>query len=173
MEPVTEVIEDATEKSQKKCKSNKQSKQEDDIFVRAISSAEKHGIKILPGRKNMASGDCSYESVIFNINDRNCFKEKLNRSPTYYRKVWTEDMMMKTLNKTSSWNPGLSDQQIIEGFTEMMEPGVYERPFFGDMIMGGIACGVKKQILIFNTNADIGRFGHDPVAVVIPLSMEE
>merc|ERR1711867_404450 len=34
--------------------------------------------------------------------------------------------------------------------------------------MGGIACGVRKIILIFHTNEDIARTGHDPISVIDP-----
>ena len=139
-----------------------------EIFARAIESAKKHGIKIIPGKKNNAAGNCSYESVINNINLRSCFKEKLRMTPDFYRRIWTIDMMNKTLDKTSSWNPGLSRSQIMNGFQEMMESGVYEVEFFGDMIMPGIACGIKKRILIFHTNEGIERTGHDPVSVTDP-----
>ena len=37
---------------------------ESDIFTRAIASAQKHNIKMKPGRKNRAEGNCSYR-VIF------------------------------------------------------------------------------------------------------------
>ena len=43
------------------------------MFQRAIASAEKHNINLEAGRKNSGGGDCSYFSVIFNINDRGCF----------------------------------------------------------------------------------------------------
>ena len=59
------------------------------IFQRAIASAQKHNINLITGRTNNADGNCSYESVIFNINDRNCFKEKLPMSPDTYRRIWT------------------------------------------------------------------------------------
>ena len=42
---------------------------ENRIVLRAIASAQKHRIKLDPGRQNHADGNCSYESVIFNIND--------------------------------------------------------------------------------------------------------
>ena len=35
------------------------------IFKRAIASANKHKIKLKPGRENAGVGNCSYESVIF------------------------------------------------------------------------------------------------------------
>ena len=46
------------------------------IFERAIASAQKHNIKLKPGRKNSGGGDCSYLSVIYNINERGCFNNK-------------------------------------------------------------------------------------------------
>ena len=142
--------------------------QEDDIFLNAIESAKKHNIKLKPGIRNEASGNCSYEAVIHNVNFRSCFREKLPFSFDYYRRIWTTDMMNRTLDASSHWNPGLTRKEIIEGFQDMMISGVYERPFFGDMMMAGIACGIRRRILIFNTNIDIVKTGHDPIAVVDP-----
>ena len=122
------------------------------MFQRAIASAQKHNIKLEAGTENSGGGNCSYLSVIFNINDRGCFKDKFLMSPDMYRRIWNTDMMNKVLDKKIAWNPGLTKLQIQEGFQEIMEPGVYERSFFGDMIMPGIACGTRKRILIFNTN---------------------
>ena len=141
---------------------------ENRIVLRAIASAQKHRIKLDPGRQNHADGNCSYESVIFNINDRDCFKEKLTMSPDFYRRIWNTDMMNKILDGTNPWNPGFTRTQIVQGFQELMETGVYERSFFGDMMMVGIACGIRKRILIFNTNENISTTGHDPVSVVDP-----
>ena len=140
----------------------------DTIFISAIESAKKHNIKLKPGRVNEAAGNCSYEAVIHNINDRDCFHEKLLMGSQYYRRIWNTDMMNRTLDGSSFWNPGLTRKEIIEGFSELMISGVYERPFFGDMMMVGIACGIRKRILIFNTNIDIVNTGHDPIAVVDP-----
>ena len=47
----------------------------------------------------------------------------------------------------------------------MLEPGAYERGIFGDLMLPGIACGIRKVILIFNTNTDTP---HDPIYVVNP-----
>ena len=135
------------------------------IFKRAIASAQKHHIRLEPGIENQGHGNCSYESVIYNINERSCFTEKLIMSSDYYRRIWNIDMLNKILDQRIPWNPGLSRAELIEGFTELLESGVYERPFFGDMMMASIACGVRKRILIFNTNE---KSYHDPVAVVDP-----
>ena len=135
------------------------------IFQRAISSAQKHGIKLVPGIENNGEGNCSYESAILNINERDCFGEGLVMSPDYYRCVWNIDIMNKILDKRIPWNPGMTKSEIEEGFKELMESGVYERDFFGDMMMAGIACGTRKLILIFNTHE---MSPHDPISVIDP-----
>ena len=86
------------------------------IFQRAIYSAEKHNIRLEPGRENLGDGNCSYESVIFNINDRRCFPKILPMGPDYYRRIWNTVLMNKILDKKIPWNPGMTRAQIIGGF---------------------------------------------------------
>ena len=138
------------------------------IFERAIASANKHKIKLKPGRENAGVGNCSYESVIFNINDRASFSRKFNLTPSFYRRVWNVDLMNKILDQKIPWNPGMTRAELREGFAELMESGVYEREFFGDMMLAGIACGVEQKILIFHTNESITTTGQDPISVVDP-----
>ena len=125
------------------------------IVERAIASAEKHRIKLKPGRANHGDGNCSFEATIYNINDRSCFEENLPITPDFYRRIWITDIMNKILDTTNPWNPGLTRTEIVLGFQELMKSGIYERSFFGDMMMAAIACGVRKRILIFNTNESI------------------
>ena len=135
------------------------------IFGRAIENAKKHKIKLAPGIQNMGHGNCSYESAILNINERDCFKEGFVMSADFYRRVWNTDLMNKILDERIPWNPGMTRSQIVEGFEELMESGVYERSYFGDMMMAGIACGTRKLILIFNTHE---LTPHDPISVIDP-----
>ena len=100
------------------------------IFERGIENAKKHKIKLKPGTQNDGHGNCSYESVILNIRDRECFKDKLPMSPSFYRRIWNIDLMNKILDKKIPWNPGLTSAEIREGFKELMDSGVYERSFF-------------------------------------------
>ena len=58
---------------------------QNNIFA-CIACANKHNIEIKPGRKNVAAENCCYESVIYNINVRPCFREKLTMTLDYYRK---------------------------------------------------------------------------------------
>ena len=74
---------------------------------------------------------------------------------------WAERLILKI----RQWNPGFTDQQLREGFKRVKESGVYEVDFFGDIFLGGIACGIQKRILIFNTSDNII---HDPIAVTDP-----
>ena len=99
------------------------------MFERAIESAKKHKINLEPGTENHGMGNCSYESVILNINERNCFNSRFNMSLEHYRVVWNTDMMNKILDKRVPWNPGLTREEIVLGFQELMISGVYERDF--------------------------------------------
>ena len=132
------------------------------MISRAIVSANKHGIKLEHGSSNPGLGDCAFEAVIQNNNDRQCFREKLPMSIGWYRRIWVTDMANRTVN--SSWNT-LGRQKWLEGWQEMLVPGTYERGIFGDLMLPGIACGVKKILLIFNTNLESP---HDPIYVVDP-----
>ena len=48
---------------------------------------------------------------------------------------------------------------------DMATPGTYERGIFGDLMLPGIACGVKKILFIFNTSLNSP---HDPISIVDP-----
>ena len=56
---------------------------ENEIFTKAIENAKKHNIKMTAGRKDRGYGNCAFEAVINNINDRACFHDKLLQSPNW------------------------------------------------------------------------------------------
>ena len=58
-----------------------------------------------------------------------------------------------------------SNKDWEAGWQEMKESGVYERGIFGDLMLFGISCGMKKVLLIFNTSLDSP---HDPIYVIDP-----
>jgi hypothetical protein len=130
---------------------------------RAISSARKHHVNLKQGTPNPGTGNCSIESAIFNLNDRDCFSEKLPFSVDYYRRIWMTDMKNRTLHD-QTWNI-YSKLEWEAGWNDMMKSGVYERGIFGDLMLFGIACGIRKIILIFNTSLDSP---HDPIYVCDP-----
>ena len=47
------------------------------MISRAIENARKHGIKLEHGSPNPGVGDCAFEAIVQNNNDRHCFREKL------------------------------------------------------------------------------------------------
>merc|ERR1712013_366665 len=105
-----------------------------------------------------------FEAIIHNINDRPCFPETLPMSISYYRQIWVADMANRTID--TPYNI-YSNKQWLEGWAQMLVPGAYERGIFGDLMLPGIACAIRKFILIFNTNLDTP---HDPIYVVDPTS---
>ena len=132
------------------------------MITTAIASANKHGINLKPGTQNPGAGDCAFEAVIHNNNDRSCFKEKYQLNISYYRRIWMTDMANRTRN--TDYNI-YTNKQWEEGWAEMMIPGTYEHGIFGDLMLPGIACGIKKILLIFNTNINTP---HDPIYIIHP-----
>ena len=110
-----------------------------------------------------SDGNCAFASAICNLNDRKCFNENLPQTADYYRRIWMTDMKNRTVND-QTWNI-YSKVEWEEGWAEMMESGVYERGIFGDLMLLGIACGIKKTLLIFNISLDSP---HDPIYVCDP-----
>ena len=133
------------------------------MISRAISSGLQHGIELRHGRSNPGLGDCAFESTIQNINDRSCFRENFTLPINYYRRMWSTDMGNRTAN--TAWNIYSSQQEWLEGWQQMMVPCTYERGIFGDLMLPGIACGVRKYLLIINTNL---QTPHDPIYVIDP-----
>ena len=132
------------------------------MISRAIRSAKHHGINLIPGSPNPGLGDCAFEAVIQNNNDRKCYKEKFPLSNNTYRQIWVTDMANRTVD--TDWNIH-SRQEWMTGWQQMMIPGTYERGIYGDLMLPGIACGVRKLLLIFNTDP---QSPHDPIYVVDP-----
>ena len=132
------------------------------ILQRAIASASKHGISLCAGRPNKATGDCAFEASIFNVNDRLCFDDKFPMSIASYRHMWVSECEQRFYD--SPFNPGYSLSQWKDGFKELKKSNIYEVDFFGDFIIPSIACGMKKILLIFNTNTKTPR---EPVTLII------
>ena len=133
------------------------------IVKRAIASASRHGIELDPGRSNQASGNCAFKAPIFNLNDRPCFMENLSMSIDYYRRLWITDA--ENLLFDGPFNPGYSYSEWHAGFERLKESNIYEVDFFGDMVIPAIACGLRKELLIFNTNINLPR---TPVTLISP-----
>ena len=94
------------------------------MINRAISSSSYHGIQLRHGRGNPATGDCAFEAIIQNNNDRICFKNRFDMPINHYRRIWATDMANRTVN--SAWNT-VGTEEWFKGWKDMANPGIYER----------------------------------------------
>ena len=132
------------------------------MIARAKSSGKIHGINLRHGTGNPGTGDCAFEAIIQNNNDRNCFETKYKMNVNIYRNIWTNDMANRTVN--SPYNT-VGTKEWYNGWKEMAIPGTYERGIFGDLMLPGIACGIGKILLIFNTSLN----SPEPIYVINPI----
>ena len=134
------------------------------VVQRAIASADKHGLHLSQGRSNPGLGNCAFEACIYNVNDRITFHERYTQSIDYYRRIWATDFENRSYSDPLL-NNGYSRETWHDGWNQMKESGKYEVEHFGDLIIPAIACGLRKIILIFNTNPNVA---HDPISVIDP-----
>ena len=138
-----------------------------DIVIKAILSAHRHGIQMAPGTPNPGQGNCAFEAVIFNINDRKEFKDnqKVYIHPKEARPLWIVEL--QTAIEANDPNfyvdniPGVNTEDLWD---QLKRDGIYEVEFVGDLLLHAIARGSKKTILVFNTSPD----AHDPIYVIDP-----
>ena len=71
------------------------------MIERTIISGQKHGVNLMPGTSNPGTGNCAFESIIQNNNDRSCFRIKYPMSVDYYRRIWVNDMAN---SEQDTWN---------------------------------------------------------------------
>ena len=68
------------------------------MISRAITSGRNHGINLKHGTPNPGAGDCAFEAIIQNVNDRPCFTEKFRNTIDWYRRIWAKDMENRTID---------------------------------------------------------------------------
>ena len=142
-----------------------------DIFKDAIYVAKQYGIKLGPGGKevwNKADGNCLYESIMDNINSRECFSEELDDVPQQYRMVWNMEGLKKI--KMSEIYPGdYPEEEWEQAFEVLQTTSTYDLDFFGDFAIVNCAQYLRKDILVFNTPWTInGVSAHSPIYVISP-----
>ena len=114
------------------------------------------------------------QATIFNIEDREEIKEKVNVDISTARQKWVTELQEVITNYYPEMIPDnldreltpMENQQLIKsGWEKLKKDGAYEIDFFGDLLMQAISRGSRKQILIFTTNEDSPN---DPIVVVSP-----
>ena len=86
------------------------------MIAGAIASSRNHGINLVQGSSNPGLGDCAFEAVIQNNNDRSCFSQKFQMPINHYRHIWGTDMANRTVD--SPWNT-CSRKDWLDGWKQM------------------------------------------------------
>ncbi len=131
------------------------------IFEETISVAKKHGIALIADKPNAALGDCLFECVIDNINNRpESFPEKLQDGVDTYRELFVSEMEERF--KSTEVYPGyggklISDETLGEwtaAWAQQMNPCEYNVQTFNvsDLVPLGLGHCIKRHILVFTNN---------------------
>ena len=91
-----------------------------DIIERAIGNAKAHGINIHVGVRNLANGNCAFETVIDSINTRDSFSDIFDDTPDFWRNIWMSEVENVAYEE---WNGGLSKDQWKDGWEVLKESG--------------------------------------------------
>ena len=71
-----------------------------ELLKRTMSKAFCHGLNLRPGKLNSANGNCVWESIIYNLLGRECFKSKTKET--------SKQLRLKSLNAAQAqaqWLP--------------------------------------------------------------------
>jgi hypothetical protein len=98
------------------------------LVDRAIESAKKHGINLIQGTISEGDGNCAFNAVINNINQRNCYSNKIELSSTDCRQIWVTELEMEA-SKYPTLGAGYSEEEKRENWNILKQPGVYEIDF--------------------------------------------
>ena len=122
------------------------------IMTEGIALAAKYRIRLSPGCPNQSAGNCFIESIIDQINSRDCFHRKLALSPQYYRVIWMN--ITESLARCSAYYPGPYDEAAwLNQWTKLRRNSQFDIEYFGDLMMKGVMHCVGKHALIFNINS--------------------
>ena len=138
----------------------------EEMVNKAIASAwRQNKIELEHGSPNPGVGNCAFESVIYNINDREVFQQKVNMSPLDARRMWVTELQTAIEayypNEIPDNIPGFNAQ---ESWDKIKEEGVYEIDLMGDLMLHAISRGCKKVLLIINTSIN----AQAPIYVMVP-----
>ena len=133
----------------------------------AIDVGNEHGIKLKPGTKNLAAGNCLYESCMDNINKRSCFTEELEKDPNYYRNSWNTLGEAKARNSAYYLTKYSKGEEWENAWKKLRDSNVWDLEYFGNLAIISCAHSLKKDILVFNTPWKTNEAqAHDPVSVI-------
>ena len=133
----------------------------ENIFEKGIRNAKMHGINVSADEPNKGEGDCLFESVIDNINHRDCFKTKLSHPVQYYREKWVSEMQLQ-FQETDHY-PGEDNHDIWNtGWEKQKEGGEYNVNIYNisDIVPAAMGHCVQSNILVFNVDKNSSSPAH-------------
>lgn len=116
-----------------------------DVMSTAISLAKQYSIDLTPGTPNTNDGGCAIEAVLDQINQRDCYPDKLFLSAQHYRSKWMS--IAEIAARNSAFYPV---ENWIKGWSRLKDDGHCESKCFLDFYMMAILHCVRKNALIFN-----------------------
>ena len=126
----------------------------DTAIVKAINSAKKHGINLLPGPPIRGDGNCAFASVLANVNSRVCFEDKLTESVNHYRFKWVTEFETEVEHNRSELASEIPAEERRKKWDDLKRNGIWDDGDFGfgDYILYAISRGCKKTLMIFYIN---------------------
>ena len=114
-----------------------------------MSNAFRHGLNLNPGKLNSANGNCLWESIIYNILGRICFKNKTKET--------SKQLRLRSLNAAQAQAqllPFIESNTTEAEWTHIKKDKLFETKL-GDICLVAASRAIKKDLLIFNTNKTI------------------
>ena len=136
--------------------------EEKSIFEKGIEIAKKHGINVKAGIPNKKQGDCLFEAVVDNINQRKCFTEKLDKSIQEYREEFVSEMQLQ-FQQTDHYPGEHEHDNWNEEWERQKNQGEYNVNEYNisDIVPTAMGHCVQKNIMIIN----VAQNNQDPVQI--------
>ena len=90
----------------------------DNMKDRAMLNARFHGVSMHPGVENLGNGNCAFETVLDSINTRECFPDKFEGPPDYWRRLWMTEVEKVAFN---DWRGNMSKAEWKDGWKVLKE----------------------------------------------------
>ena len=92
-----------------------------DLLKRTVSNAFRHGLNLRPGRLNSVNGNCVWESITYNMLDRECFKNKTKET--------SKQLRTRSLNLAQAqvqWLPFIESNTTEAEWNHIKKEKIYE-----------------------------------------------
>ena len=116
------------------------------MLQKSMSSGARHGVELKKEKLNAANGNCLFQAIINNIENRPCYTNKPTESD--------KDLRIRCITKAQQEAhliPCIKTDTTISEWNKLKQPGTYETELANTAIVA-VARAIHKDILVFNTN---------------------